>query len=82
MNSGQLVSVAKTKNHITQAGASEASAVKLTIGSRKYQLISKITIQRGKYNLLTTSVDSSSSISSSNFLVNRYKLAINDSIIQ
>lgn len=48
LNSGQLVSVDKTKNHITHLGAIEASAVKFTTGSKKYQLIKSITIHKGK----------------------------------
>jgi uncharacterized 2Fe-2S/4Fe-4S cluster protein (DUF4445 family) len=48
LNSGQLVNVAKTKNQIIHFGARLASAVKLTTGSRKYQLISKITIHKGR----------------------------------
>jgi hypothetical protein len=61
LNSGQEVRVAKTKNQITHFGAKDASAVKLTTGSRKYQLIKSIIIQRGRYNLLTSSCFSSSS---------------------
>ncbi|MBT3729326.1 hypothetical protein HOF65_01330 [bacterium] len=48
LNSGQLVSVASTKNQINHFGASDASAVKLTIGSKKYQLISSIINHNGK----------------------------------
>jgi hypothetical protein len=48
LNSGQLVRVERTKNHITHFGAIEASAVKLTTGSKKYQLISNINNQSGK----------------------------------
>ena len=55
LNSGQLVRVDKTKNPISHLGASEASAVKLTIGSKKYQLINRITNHSGKYNLLDSS---------------------------
>jgi hypothetical protein len=59
LNSGQLVNVDNTKNHISHLGAIEASAVNPTIGSRKYQLISKIIIHNGKYSLLTSSCCSS-----------------------
>jgi len=82
LNSGQLVSVANTKNQITHFGAIEASAVKSTTGSRKYQLISNIDNHNGKYNLLTFSDFSSFTSSSSNFLVNKYILIKNDIIIQ
>lgn len=61
LNSGQLVRVDKTRNHINHLGASDASAVKLTTGSRKYQLTSNIQIHNGRYNLLTSSESSSSS---------------------
>jgi hypothetical protein len=59
LNSGHEVSVAKTKNQITHLGANDASAVKLTIGSKKYQLIINMTNQTGKNNLLTGSIHSS-----------------------
>lgn len=81
LNSGQLVKVANTKNQINHFGAFDASAVKLTIGSRKYQLISNIIIQSGKYNLLTVWVSSVTS-SCSNFLVNKYILIKKEKIIQ
>ncbi|MDF1682563.1 MAG: hypothetical protein P1U46_02160 [Patescibacteria group bacterium] len=48
LNSGQLVRVAKTRNHIIHFGALDASAVKLTIGSKKYQLQRSIAIPSGK----------------------------------
>jgi len=51
LNSGQLVRVASTRKPITHLGAFEASAVKLTIGSRKNQLIRSITTPNGKYSL-------------------------------
>lgn len=48
LNSGQLVKVDKTRNQIIHFGAFEASAVKLTTGSRKKpETKSKIT-QSGK----------------------------------
>jgi len=77
LNSGQLVSVARTKNQITHLGAREAFAVKLTIGSRKYQLTSNIINHNGKYNLLTDSTCSIDS-SCSNFFENRYTLITNE----
>ena len=48
LNSGQLVSVAKTRNHMTHFGANDASAVKSTTESRKYQLINNIQSHNGK----------------------------------
>jgi hypothetical protein len=48
LNSGQLVNVDKTKNQISHFGAIDASAVKLTTGSRKYQLIKSINIHNGR----------------------------------
>jgi hypothetical protein len=45
---------------MTHFGARDASAVKLTTGSKKYQLITNITNQRGKKYLLIDSSTSSS----------------------
>jgi hypothetical protein len=48
LNSGQLVSVAKTKNHINHLGDLDASAVKFTTGSKKYHVINNMIIHRGR----------------------------------
>ena len=77
LNSDQLVSVDKTKNHIIHLGANEASAVKFTIGSKKNQLIINIVIQNGKYNLFTFSI-LLTIFFSLNFLFNKYTLIKNE----
>lgn len=82
LNSGQLVSVDKTINQIIHFGAFDASAVKLTIGSRKYHDINNIINQRGKYILLTDSSSLCHKSLWSNFLVNKYKVTTKDIITQ
>jgi hypothetical protein len=59
LNSGQLVRVHRIKNHITHLGDFDASAVNETTGSRKYHVINRIIIHRGKNNLLTIVLSSS-----------------------
>lgn len=58
LNSGQLVKVDKTKNHIIHFGVFDASAVNQTIGSKKYQDSNKIIIQEGNRSLLVSSITS------------------------
>jgi hypothetical protein len=82
LNSGQEVKVASTKNHISHLGAREFSAVKLTIGSKKYQLNNKIINQSGKYNLDSFSSFSSFISSESYFFINKYILQISEASIQ
>ena len=84
LNSGQLVSVDKTRNQIIHFGAIDASAVKFTTGSRKYQLIKRIKIHRGRCILFISSSSTSISIGGVwvNFFLNNNILIMKEIVIQ